>query len=114
MRHRTRRIRWPALVALGVLVAGSGTAYAVSSDGSTGSYRMTRAAKGDVEQVLSTSGTIDAARRTDLAFGTSGTVAEVKVALGDTVRAGQVIATLDRDTLRAAVTRARASVAKAL
>jgi HlyD family secretion protein len=113
MRHRTKRIRWPALVVAGVVVAGSGTAYAVSGDDSTGSYRTVAARKGDVEQVLSTAGTVDAAHRADLEFGTAGTVARVAVALGDTVSAGQVIATLDAGTLRAAVTRARASVARA-
>lgn len=114
MRHRTRRFRWPALVVAGVLVAGSGTAYAVTNEGSTGNYRTVRATKGDVEQVLSTSGTVDAARRADLEFATSGTVASVKVAVGDTVKAGQVVATLDTATLEAAVIRAKASVAKAV
>ena len=114
MRHRMRRIRWPALAAAGVLVIGSGTAYAVTSDEPTGSYRTARASKGDVEQLLSTSGTVDAANRADLGFGTSGTVADVKVALGDRVKAGQVIATLDREHLQAAVKRARASLARAV
>jgi HlyD family secretion protein len=114
MSHRMKRIRWPALAVAGVLVAGSGTAYAVTNDGSSAHYRTVRAAKGDVEQLLSTSGTVDAAHRADLGFATGGTVASVKVALGDTVKAGQVIATLDTETLRAAVTRAKASVAKAV
>lgn len=109
-----RRLRWPVLVVAGVLVAGSGTAYAVTSDRSTGNYRTVRASKGDVEQLLSTTGTVDAAHRADLGFGTSGTVADVLVALGDRVKAGQVIATLDRDALGAAVTKARASVARAV
>ena len=109
-----KRIRWPALAVAGVLAAGSGTAYAVTNDGSTGNYRTVRATKGDVEEVLSTSGTVDAAHRADLAFGTSGTVARVKVAQGDTVKAGQVIATLDTEELEAAVTRAKASVAQAV
>jgi HlyD family secretion protein len=108
-----RKIRWPALAVAGVLVAGSGTAYAVTSDGPAGHYRTVAATRGDVEQVLSTTGTVDAAHRADLAFGTSGTVASVAVALGDTVKAGQVIATLDTGALDAAVTRARASLARA-
>lgn len=114
MSHRRRRIRWPVLVAAGVLAAGSGTAYAVTSDGSTGSYRTVRAGKGDVEELLSTTGTVDAAHRADLNFGTSGTVASVSVAVGDTVKTGQVVARLDTDALEAAVTKARASVAKAV
>jgi HlyD family secretion protein len=114
MRHRMKRLRWPVLAVAAVLVAGSGTAYAVTVDGSAGNYRTVLATKGDVEQVLSTSGTVDAARRADLEFATSGTVASVKVAVGDTVKAGQVIATLDTDSLQAAVTRAKAGVARAI
>lgn len=114
MRHRVKRIRWPVLATVAVLVAGSGTAYAVTNDPSTGSYRTVRATKGDVEEVLSTSGSVDAARRADLEFGAAGTVARLAVAVGDTVRAGQVIARLDAHTLQAAVTRARASVARAV
>jgi HlyD family secretion protein len=109
-----KRIRWPVLVTAGLLVAGSGTAYAVTNDGSTGHYRTVAAARGDVEEVLSASGTVDAAHRADLQLGADGTVAAVKVALGETVRAGQVIARLDTGDLEAAVTRARASVAHAL
>jgi HlyD family secretion protein len=114
VRHRVKRIRWPVLATVAVLVAGSGTAYAVTNDPSTGSYRTVRATKGDVEEVLSTSGSVDAARRADLEFGTSGTVARLAVAVGDTVKAGQVVARLDTHTLQAAVTRARASVARAI
>jgi multidrug efflux pump subunit AcrA (membrane-fusion protein) len=114
MRHRIRRIRWPARAAAGELVVGSGTAYAVTSDEPTGSYRTAKASKGDVEQLLSTSGTVDAANRADHGVGTAGTVAGGEVALGERVRAGQVIATLDRKELRAAVKRARASLARAV
>ena len=113
MRRRTQRLRWPALAVTGLLIAGTGTAYAVSGDSTPGHYRTARAARGDVEQVLSATGTVDAAKRADLGFGTSGTVVGVRVALGDRVRPGQVIATLDRHALRAAVTTAQASVARA-
>jgi multidrug efflux pump subunit AcrA (membrane-fusion protein) len=109
-----KRIRWPALVTAGLLVAGSGTAYAVTNDGSTGHYRTVRATRDDVEEVLSASGTVDAAHRADLELGADGTVAAVEVALGERVRAGQVIARLDTGDLEAAVTRARASLARAL
>jgi multidrug efflux pump subunit AcrA (membrane-fusion protein) len=114
MRHRMRRIRWPALVVAGLLVAGSGTAYAVTSDKSDGNYRTVAATRGDVEEVLQTSGTVDAAHRADLGFATAGTVARVKVALGDTVTAGQVVATLDTTALDTAVTKAKASLARAI
>lgn len=114
MWHRLRKIRWPVLAVAAVVVVGSGTAYAVANDGTTGHYRTVAATKGDVEEVLATSGTVDAAHRADLEFATSGTVAHVKVAVGDTVKAGQVVATLDTGTLGTAVTKAEASVARAV
>jgi HlyD family secretion protein len=114
VRHRKWRLRWPVLATVAVVVAGSGTAYAVTNEGSTGSYRTVRAARGNVEQVLATSGTVDAARRADLEFGTAGTVARVVVGVGDRVRAGQVVARLDTQALEAAVTRAKAEVARAV
>lgn len=113
MRHRIRHLRWPIVLAATALLIGSGTAYAVTRDGPTGSYRTAVAARDDVEQTLSTSGTVDAARRADLEFATSGTVARVAVALGDRVKAGQVVARLDTDALDAAVTRAEAGLARA-
>ena len=113
MRHRTRSLRWPALAVAAVVAAGGGTAYAVSDDGSAGHYRTARAATGDVEQVLTATGSVDAARRADLGFGTSGTVAAVAVAVGDTVTAGQVVARLQTGDLDAAVTRAGAALARA-
>lgn len=113
MRHRIRHLRWPIVLAATALLIGSGTAYAVTRDGPTGSYRTAVAARDDVEQTLSTSGTVDAARRADLEFATSGTVARVAVALGDKVKAGQVVARLDTEALEAAVTRAEAGLARA-
>lgn len=113
MWHRIRRLRWPIVLVATVALVGSGTAYAVTRDGSTGSYRTAVAGRADVEQTLSTSGTVDAARRADLSFATAGTVARVAVELGEKVKAGQVVARLETDALDAAVTRAEAGLARA-
>lgn len=113
MRLLPKRIKWPALLAVGVVLAGAGTAYAVTTGADAPAYRTVTATRGDVEQTLRLTGLVDAARRADLAFGTSGTVARVKVAQGDKVRAGQVIATLETDDLDAAVTDAVATLARA-
>ena len=60
MRHRTSRMRWPALVVAGVVVAGSGTAYAVTNDGSafwlSGSAGYAYIAPGASESTLIYSG----------------------------------------------------------
>ncbi|MBO9523883.1 MAG: HlyD family efflux transporter periplasmic adaptor subunit [Nocardioidaceae bacterium] len=109
-----RLLRWPVVAAAAVVLAGGGTAYAVGRDDGGPDYRTVTATTGDVEQVLASSGVVDAARRADLSFGTNGTVAKVDVDQGDTVRAGQVVATLDPTDLEAAVTDAKASLAQAV
>lgn len=114
MRLRKRRLRWPVLVAAAVVLAGGGTAYAVGRGEDGPSYRTTTATRGDVEETLTTNGLVDAARRSDLSFGTDGTVDQVKVAVGDRVTAGQVVATLETTELDAAVTEAKASLAQAI
>jgi len=119
MRLVRRRRRWPAKGWLaaglaGVAVLGTGTAYAVSGTGSTAHYRTVAATVSDVEQTLSTTGSVDAAKRADLGFGTDGTVARLRVAVGDSVQAGQVIGTLDTTDLDAALTEAKAQYAQAV
>jgi HlyD family secretion protein len=111
---RRRSLRWPAVGLVALLVVGGGTAYAVASSDSAPRYRTTAAVKGDVEQTISMSGTVDAAHRADLGFGTDGTIAALKVAVGDLVKAGQILAVLDTTDLDAAVTQAKAAVARAV
>jgi len=106
--------RWLVAGLATAAVLGTGTAYAVNGDGSTATYRTVAATIADVEQTLSTTGSVDAAKRADLAFGTDGTVAQVLVEVGDTVKSGQVIARLDTTDLEAALTQAKAQYAQAV
>lgn len=111
---RKRRLRIPVAAAAVVVLGGAGATYAVAGAEDAPRYRTVAATTSDVEQTLSSSGVVDAAHRADLGFGTDGTIARLKVALGDTVKAGQVLATLDTTDLDATVTDAEASVAKAI
>lgn len=102
-----------AAVAAGVvLVAGCGVAYAQTQN-SSGSYRTATVAVGSVDKTLSLAGAITASARRDLSFGADGTIAKVAVAAGDGVRSGATLATLDATELTAAVTKARATLARA-
>lgn len=99
-----------AAAVVGLLGSGY-AAYAAAADDPA--YRTATAGIGDVEETLGLSGTIEPAGRADLAFATSGTVAELEVEAGDRVREGQVLGTLDATALRTQVRRARAELASA-
>lgn len=113
---RLRSWRWLRLVAglvvAAIVVGGGYAAYAAKTGGPAG-YRTAAVTTADVEQTVTLSGTVAQQGRSDLAFGASGTVAAVKVAVGRTVRKGQVLAELDVASLQSAVTKANASLAAA-
>lgn len=114
MAVRRRRLRWLGGALVLGLVAAGGTSYALAAGGEQPDYRTVAVTRADVEAVYATSGTVDAAQRADLAFGTGGTVAKVKVKPGQQVKAGQVLAVLDTTELDAAVTEAQARYAQAV
>ena len=106
MRRRLRRALFAGggIAAAGVLAfVGTGIASALTAGSG---YRTAPVERAAVSESVQTSGTVAAVSRYDLAFQTDGTVATVEVALGDTVRAGQTLATLDRDALEDAVAEA--------
>ncbi|GEL96804.1 HlyD family efflux transporter periplasmic adaptor subunit [Cellulomonas terrae] len=114
-RRRTRRRRMVALGAAGAVVlvaAGGGVALAVGGS-DDGRYRTATAERASVEQVVDTVGTIASANRRDASFSVDGTVADVRVTVGQVVGAGDVLATLDTEALQGAVERAEADLAAA-
>ena len=107
---RSRRVAVPLAV---LALAGTGVAaYGAASDDGV-HYRTVAATRGDVSEELTLSGTISPSGTSELAFGADGTVARVPVGQGDEVHRGEVIAVLDRASLRAAVDRARSDLAEA-
>jgi macrolide-specific efflux system membrane fusion protein len=109
--------RWPVIVGIViiVLVGGGATAWALTrSSGSSTPTSQTVAAKvATINETVSTSGTIEAAKEADLDFGASGRVTAVKVAVGDKVSKGQTLATVGNTALAAAYDAAKASVSAA-
>jgi multidrug efflux pump subunit AcrA (membrane-fusion protein) len=88
-----------------------------SDDNATASSTTTKqvvdVTKGSMSETVSAEGTVAAADTDDLSFASSGTVTAVNVKAGDTVKAGQVLATIDSAELQAAVASAEADVADA-
>jgi macrolide-specific efflux system membrane fusion protein len=120
----TRWIRWVALLAV---VAGIGatatwwfgfrkggpSAGAAGNGSGTTITRIVDATSGPVADTVSATGTVAAATTDDLSFTAGGQVTAVNVAVGDTVTAGQVLATIDPTELQAAYDSALANVATA-
>ncbi|THV08796.1 biotin/lipoyl-binding protein [Nocardioides caeni] len=107
---RSRVVAAPLAV---VALAGAGVAAYGAVGVDSIRYRTVEAGLADLEQTLDLTGVVEASGRTDLSFGAGGTVGDVRVSQGDEVEEGDVIAVLDRSTLRSAVDRATADLAAA-
>ena len=112
-RARRRRTRRVAVAGVAVaLVAVGGVGYA-STRGPAERYRTAPAEEASVAQTVTGTGTVASAARADVAFQVAGTVATVDVSVGDTVAAGDVLATLDPESLQEALEQAESALADA-
>jgi macrolide-specific efflux system membrane fusion protein len=117
-----RRTRpWVRVVAVALLVGVAGTgvywfgfrespAQAATPESTTTSVA---ASLSTIQQSVSGSGTLTPTVQEDVSFAVSGTVTSVDVAAGDTVTAGQQLATVDTLQLNAALLQAKAELASA-
>lgn len=106
--------RWliAGIVLIGVAI-GAGALIANSrSTGAQATAKVSTVAvsRGNLTQTVSGSGSVTANQTVDLAFPASGIVKEVKVQAGDTVKAGQTLASLDDRDLQSKVAAAQASL----
>ena len=113
-RHRV----WIVVVAIVVLAGAGGLAYWLTSGSSTptGLVVTTETASvttGTIQQTVPSSGTIEPASQASLNFGVSGTVNAVNVKAGQTVTAGEVLATVDTTALSDDLDAAQAQLSSA-
>ncbi len=111
-RRRARAATAVGVVAVVLVMAGGVTAYAATRDDAP-SYRTVAVGTQSVQQVLQSTGTVEAGSAATVSFAVSGTVSAVTVAVGSTVKAGQVLATLDTASLTSAYATAQAEAADA-
>jgi multidrug efflux pump subunit AcrA (membrane-fusion protein) len=97
------------VAALAVIVGGTLGGLALTSS-STPRYVTAPATIGNVAQSTSLTGTIEPVTQADLNFSTSGTVASVPVKVGEKVRVGEVLATLETTDLSSQVDQSEASL----
>jgi multidrug efflux pump subunit AcrA (membrane-fusion protein) len=96
------------------VVVGAGSAVGVAVTGEHGpSRRVATVGLASVTETVESSGTITSSLKLTPSFATSGTVKSVHVKVGDRVRKGQILATLDTTSLEASVASANASLASA-
>ncbi len=101
------------------LVAGGAVAvYAFTGDSSVDAQdgaitRLTSASIGTVKESVSATGTIAAADEEDVSFSSSAEVTSVRVSVGDKVKKGEVLGTIDTLALKAALAEARSTLASA-
>lgn len=108
------RSRWGSVViglALSALVLAACGAQPGASTTSTAADRTAMAKRGTIRASVSASGKIDPAGEVNLNFSAPGTVKDVLVSEGDTVKQGDVIARLDTDSLELAVKQAEQALA---
>lgn len=75
--------------------------------------QLVEARRGTLEAKVSTTGSLTMPRQAKLTFESSGTVAELRVAVGDRVKQGDVLATMDTTSLLSAVRQAQARLSTA-
>ncbi|MFC6592698.1 efflux RND transporter periplasmic adaptor subunit [Deinococcus lacus] len=109
--RRKRPWLWPALLLLG---AGGAAAYFLAPKAPPLTEVQTvLAAKGDLVRTVTGSGTAKAETSRNLSFSVAGTVAEVLVAVGDTVEKGQLLARLDTSAQQREIESAESGVRSA-
>lgn len=120
--HRFRRfLLQPFVVMPLVALVGVGAWWVTTrSDGSAASppvasstAQLVTVTRGPMSSTVSAEGTVAAATTDNLSFTGSGTVTAVDVQAGDTVKTGQVLATIDSSNLSATVASAQSALATA-
>src|SRR6516165_6459495 len=116
---RWRRHRVAIVLAAVIVLAGAGgLAYWLSSGSSTPTglvvtTQVVPVTTGTIQQTVTSSGTIEPASQASLNFAVSGTVTAVDVKAGQTVAAGQTLATIDTTALTEQVDAAEAQLTAA-
>ena len=103
------------IIAAGVVVVALAVWQFTGRGGAVQTDRFEFAAigRGDIENIVSSSGTLSAVGTVDVGTQVSGTIARILADYNEPVRAGQVLAVLDTTMLSASVRDARAGVVRA-
>lgn len=108
---RFAKKRWViSYIVVIVAVVAGGFYYTKNHKTATPQYETVAANLGNISQTITISGTIEPVTNLELSFGSTGLVKTVNVQPGQSVKSGQVMATLDTTSLQAQVTQAQAAL----
>jgi multidrug efflux pump subunit AcrA (membrane-fusion protein) len=109
----TRRRMIAVITALVVAVAAVGGFMYTRGSTAAPQYRTAAAALGTIRQTLSLTGNLAPVAQSNLNFQVSGTVTAIDVSAGQTVTAGQVLATVDPSAMQTTLTQDQANLTAA-
>src|SRR6201984_121719 len=109
-KKRRRRIIWGSIALVVLLGAGFGVKAALSPSHDIDPSKLANVERGDLARVVVATGKIQPLSKAEIKSKASGIVKKIYVDYGDGVKAGQVLAELDKVQLEAAVRAARANL----
>ena len=107
--RRRRWLRWLAVPIAIVVVIGAILWFAKPFAATTASLVTAQSTTGTIVSSVSLSGSVASSSINELTFDAAGTVTAVNVAVGDTVTAGEVLATIDDSALQVQIATATTS-----
>jgi len=111
----TRKTKIMRLAGVVLMLGAAGAAfgyYLHRGDSETGAYRFVTVERGDIETVVSATGTLEPVTTVEVGTQVSGTIEEILVDFNETVNEGQVVARLDTTLLEIAVREAHANLTR--
>ena len=105
--------KWLILAVIAMAAAAAAWFLTRGDDQGGETYRLVEVSRGDVEEVVTSTGTLDAVTKVQVGTQVSGLIATIGADFNDRVSAGQVIAVIDTTLLASEVRSARANVARA-
>lgn len=99
------------ILLIALVVIGAGAAFTLSSSASTPTRLTTPVMRGNVESTVLATGTLKPSRLVAVGSQASGRITSLKVAVGDTVKEGDLIALIDSTTQDNALKTAKAALA---
>lgn len=110
-RRKSRKIWiWAGVLAVALAGAGIAVRAALKPDNRIDPSKLAKVERGDIARVVVATGKIEPRAIVEVKSKASGIVKNIYVNYGDTVRAGQVLAELDKEELEARVREARANL----